>query len=71
MIVCSCHAVSDSELRQLAHAGASVQEIARRTAAGTTCGCCVSHVRELVADVRGGCGKSPACPGCTRHAVAA
>ena len=69
MIVCSCHAVSDTKLRELAHDGATVQDIARRTNAGTTCGCCVSQVREVVAAARGGCGKSPACPGCTRHAA--
>jgi bacterioferritin-associated ferredoxin len=71
MIVCSCHAISDSELRLLAHGGASVQEIALQTSAGTSCGCCVPQVREVVAEVRGGCGKSPACPGCKRHAAAA
>jgi bacterioferritin-associated ferredoxin len=71
MIVCSCHAVSDAQVRRLAQAGASMQEISRRTAVGTACGCCVSQVREVVQHAIGGCGKSPACPGCTRHAVAA
>ena len=70
MIVCSCYAVSDTQVRHLAEAGASMQEISRRTAVGTACGCCVPQVREVVHAV-GGCGKSPACPGCTRHAVAA
>jgi bacterioferritin-associated ferredoxin len=70
VIVCSCHAVSDSRLRQLAHAGLSEAEVQRETAAGSSCGCCVSQVRELIAAERGGCGKSPPCPGCARRAAA-
>jgi bacterioferritin-associated ferredoxin len=71
MIVCSCHAVSDRELRRLAHAGASPDEIARLTSAGTECGSCAPHVRDVVEAERGGCGKSPPCVGCTSHAFAA
>jgi bacterioferritin-associated ferredoxin len=71
MIVCSCHAVSDSELRRLALAGLGADEVERVTRAGTSCGCCVSQVREVVAAERGGCGKSPPCPGCACRPLAA
>ena len=40
MIVCSCHAVSDRELRMAAEAGRSLGEIVRVTGATTDCGCC-------------------------------
>ena len=70
MIVCSCHAVSDSILRKLAHTGASLEDVQRLTAAGTACGCCQSAVRELVKSERGGCGKATPCAGCTRRAAA-
>jgi ferredoxin-nitrate reductase len=69
VIVCSCHAVSDQHVRNLAHSGASEDDVVRRTSAGTACGACRPQVRELVERARGGCGKSPACPGCTRHAA--
>jgi bacterioferritin-associated ferredoxin len=71
MIVCSCHAVSDRELRRLALDGLGEEEVVQRTGAGTSCGCCVSQVRELVAAERGGCGKSPPCPGCACRPLAA
>jgi bacterioferritin-associated ferredoxin len=70
MIVCSCHAISDSELRTFAHAGASEADVARATSAGTSCGCCASAVREILARERGGCGKSPPCAGCARRHAA-
>jgi bacterioferritin-associated ferredoxin len=69
MIVCSCHAVSDQHVRRLAHAGASEDDVVRQTRAGTACGVCRDQLADLVtASRRGGCGKSPACPGCTAHA---
>lgn len=70
MIVCSCHAISDSVLRKLVHAGASLEDVQRLTAAGTSCGCCRSAVRELVEAEKGGCDKATPCAGCTRRAAA-
>jgi bacterioferritin-associated ferredoxin len=70
VIVCSCHAVSDSALRKLVHSGATVDDVQRLTAAGTSCGCCRTAVHELVATERGGCGKATPCPGCTRRTFA-
>ena len=64
MIVCVCHAVSDASVRQLASAGASVREVVRRTRAGTSCGCCASAVRSIVASSRPPCGKAVPCAGC-------
>ncbi len=69
MIVCSCHAVSDQRLRSLARDGATMDEVARQTRAGTACGACRAQVRDVVEQNRGGCGKSPPCAGCTRHAA--
>jgi bacterioferritin-associated ferredoxin len=70
VIVCSCHAVSDSALRKLANSGATLDEVQRLTAAGTACGCCRTVVHDVVATERGGCGKSTPCPGCTRRTFA-
>jgi bacterioferritin-associated ferredoxin len=63
MIVCVCHAVSDAQLRELAHGGASANEVMRVTRAGTSCGACVSTVESLVA-ARPPCGKAVPCPEC-------
>ena len=70
MIVCSCHAISDSALRKLASSGATLDDVQKLTAAGTSCGCCRTAVHDLVARERGGCGKSTPCPGCTRRTFA-
>ena len=64
MIVCVCHAVSDNNVRQLAKAGATEGEVIRITRAGTSCGCCESAVRSIVASSRPPCGKAVPCPGC-------
>ncbi|MEI7703455.1 MAG: (2Fe-2S)-binding protein [Deltaproteobacteria bacterium] len=52
MIVCSCRAVSDRELRRAAEAGRPLAEVLRVTGAGTDCGCCRASVERIVADRR-------------------
>ena len=45
MIVCSCHAVTDREIRRLARAGAcSVREVAESCGASSACGGCHASV---------------------------
>lgn len=62
MIVCSCHSVSDRELRMAAEAGRSLGEIVQVTRATTDCGCCAESVERIVHDVRP-CRDVP-CAGC-------
>jgi bacterioferritin-associated ferredoxin len=62
MIVCSCRAVSDRELRMAAEAGRSLGEIVRVTGATTDCGCCADSVERIVQAARP-CRDVP-CAGC-------
>ncbi len=49
MIVCSCHAVTDREIRRLARAGAcSVREVADSCGAGSACGGCRPTVAAIL-----------------------
>ena len=49
MIVCSCNAVSDREIRRLARAGAcSVREVADSCGAGAACGGCRATVAAIL-----------------------
>jgi bacterioferritin-associated ferredoxin len=64
MIVCVCHAVSETRVHELLAAGASERDIVRLTRAGTSCGCCVDAVKALVVTQRPPCGKEVPCPGC-------
>ncbi len=68
MIVCSCRAVSDRELRMAAEAGRSLGEIVRITGAGTDCGCCREQVERIVQAARP-CRDVP-CAGCPGAAQA-
>jgi bacterioferritin-associated ferredoxin len=53
LIVCSCHAVTDREIRKLAREGACTsREIARSCGAGSSCGGCRPHVKAILAEVR-------------------
>jgi bacterioferritin-associated ferredoxin len=71
MIVCSCRAVSDRELRMAAEAGRTLPEIVRSTGATTDCGCCHETVERIVAASRP-CREEP-CKGCPNadHGLAA
>ncbi|MBK6459821.1 MAG: (2Fe-2S)-binding protein [Myxococcales bacterium] len=51
MYVCSCFAVTDSEIEQVLDAGArSVAEVTRACRAGGDCGACHGQIAELLAD---------------------
>ncbi|HQR30330.1 MAG TPA: (2Fe-2S)-binding protein [Anaeromyxobacteraceae bacterium] len=67
MIVCSCRAISDRELRMAAEAGRSLAEIVRSTGATTDCGCCAGTVERIVAAAQP-CRDAP-CPGCPNAAA--
>ena len=55
MIICSCHAVTDRELRDAVQAGArSAREAQLATRAGTGCGGCRMAVRAVVAEALSG-----------------
>ena len=50
MIICHCHRVSDREVREACASGAGrIRAVASCTRAGTQCGGCVNHLRELLA----------------------
>jgi bacterioferritin-associated ferredoxin len=54
MLICSCHAVSEEELCQLARAcGGCVRTLQDACGAGTECGTCLARVEAIVA--RRGC----------------
>lgn len=60
MIVCVCKQVSEREVDALLASGCrTVAEVARRTGAGTDCGCCAAALREAVCGrTRGACARS-------------
>lgn len=47
-IVCRCHCVEEGELVALAKEGCSVEELGRRTGAGTGCTSCRGQLRAIV-----------------------
>ncbi len=69
MIVCVCHAVPENAVRQAAEAGLSAAEIALRTRAGTSCGCCRDEVERIVTLARP-CQGGGDCARCPRRTAA-
>jgi len=56
MLVCSCHAVDEADIRRAIDAGAAdEQQVGERTAAGVGCGGCVDRICQLLgeADIPG------------------
>lgn len=52
MIVCSCHAITDREIRRLARAGAcTVREVAESCGAGSSCGGCRGSLVAILDEV--------------------
>ncbi|HET6921687.1 MAG TPA: (2Fe-2S)-binding protein [Anaeromyxobacteraceae bacterium] len=49
MIVCSCRAVSDHTLHDLAARGLPASEVFRVSGAGSDCGCCAEVVAGTIA----------------------
>ena len=49
--MCSCFAVTDSEIQQLVDAGArSVEEVTRACRAGGDCGSCRGQIADMIAE---------------------
>lgn len=49
MLVCSCHTVWESKVREVVASGAAcVDAVGAACDAGTDCGVCVSHIEELL-----------------------
>lgn len=49
MLVCSCHAVFESTVRNTIASGAScVESIGEKCNAGRDCGTCIEHLEELL-----------------------
>lgn len=66
MIVCLCRRVSDRTVSAALDAGAgSVEDVARATGAGTSCGCCHSTIEAMVQAHAAACSEPP-CVGCPR-----
>jgi bacterioferritin-associated ferredoxin len=56
MFVCLCRGVSDRTIQRALDAGAdSVEEVARRTGAGTCCGRCKPAIAAMVEQSAGAC----------------
>lgn len=56
MFVCICHAVAEHEVAaEVADGAHSVDELSRRTQAGTGCGTCVERLEELLEQGAAGC----------------
>jgi len=70
MIVCSCHAVSDRTVRDAAARGATVEDIALATGAGSDCGVCHDEISSIVKERRSGPCRASPCAGCPRRAAA-
>jgi bacterioferritin-associated ferredoxin len=49
VIVCVCKGVTDRQIRQEASAGHPVDEVLRRTGAGSSCGSCRFVIARMVA----------------------
>jgi bacterioferritin-associated ferredoxin len=70
VIVCICHAVPETALREAAALGLPIEEVVRETGAGTSCGCCADQVAEILARHQPCDGQgSRQCPGCPRAAA--
>lgn len=47
MYVCLCIAVTESTVNCLLQQGKSIKDIVATTGAGSSCGSCVAHIRQL------------------------
>lgn len=54
MIVCSCNAITESEVREAARSGATSPEAAYADLGfEAQCGCCLDYALEIIAEERG------------------
>lgn len=59
MLVCSCHAVFESTVRNtIASGAADVDAIGERCGAGRDCGTCVTHLEDLLDEHLGSADRS-------------
>ncbi len=67
MIVCVCRNVSDRAVAAAAERGAKdVQDVARATGAGTSCGCCHESIEAVLTQGQDAPCRSAPCAGCPR-----
>lgn len=59
MIVCVCKGITDRRIREEAAAGRSLEEVLRRTGAGSSCGSCVFAIARIVSDTQAQAGVAP------------
>jgi bacterioferritin-associated ferredoxin len=63
MYVCLCHGFTDRQVRAVISDGAgNAAQVFRQFKAKPRCGKCVSTVRDLVDESKGGCGGAGGCP---------
>jgi len=67
VIVCVCHGVTDRSLAAAAAAGLSIEEVARATGAGASCGSCAEAVACMLRGPTGCRSPGHRCPGCERE----
>ena len=54
MIICSCNAISESDVREAARSGAASPEAAYAClGCEAQCGCCLDYALEIIAEERG------------------
>ena len=54
MIVCSCNAITESEVREAARSGSASPEAAYAClGCEAQCGCCLDYAQEIIAEERG------------------
>ena len=54
MILCSCNAITESEVRKAAREGAATPDAAYASfGCEAQCGCCLDYAQEIIADERG------------------
>ena len=54
MILCSCNAITESEVREAARSGAASPEAAyARLGCELQCGCCMDYAQEIIGEERG------------------
>ena len=54
MIVCVCNAISEHEVRELAHKGARTPEAAyEKLGCEPQCGCCLDYAQEIIEEELG------------------
>lgn len=48
MILCICKNVSDKTIRKMALSGCTLEDIQKKTLAGTQCQCCIPCIKDII-----------------------